>query len=739
MKITEIKNNFAKVLYRPAETKLVLSDFLTLDDDNRKICAQVISIESTSIQSANQAVVKFCFNIDADGTLKPYSGYVPSLDAKIGTTDPQLIAKTFLILNGNVCLGELTSGINPPLKYENSFLDKFFYVQSDRTSDTNYIFKVFLNNLKDKNCLIIDLDGTVEFESESTYEICRNFKLPINIETLDYIYENDLAGLTIEQKAIVQDIILDIQEYIKSEQKGFIPFSTLLEVVDEIYQSDKSLGIILFRNKLLKYHQYRLFASKEQEFEALANSASFNNLTILKLSNVPENWRKEAMSYILGCLPENTHYFVSVSDDTTDVHVLEKLFSAKRAVTASGYNCKFSNHLKSLAKNVIFFAPEELQKVYPTYNSFLSKLSENEFVITGDDTLYTPLIVRPLSPKKASPVETISPEDIEVLSNEPGLSSTNDLANIFTDPVEQEIAKDVDSMFVSTNPPPHAAEYEEMLSDEDLDFLDDINSGEYKDSEQENTEEQISTDTGVEELHFQEDNTDFSVELMPDLGTHEELAEVHNEELPPQDMPVHDEEPVTIQPEIISSPEPEQTVYEQIPFETAQPDYPETEQELHNTAGDTDIDTLLNEQKDDEDFELLPEDDEVEDLFAGQNYSEPIPEPQQFREITDDDSAAENLSFVSQQPAQHQPSAQQVTTKTQESPTVPVYTTNYSENTAVSGNQKLSEGNVVYHEKYGRGVVEQIISYGKKTLCSIQFDNVGRRLLDPKLADLKIV
>ena len=68
-----------------------------------------------------------------------------------------------------------------------------------------------------------------------------------------------------------------------------------------------------------------------------------------------------------------------------------------------------------------------------------------------------------------------------------------------------------------------------------------------------------------------------------------------------------------------------------------------------------------------------------------------------------------------------------------------MYTTNYSETTAVSGSQKLSEGNVVYHEKYGRGVVEQIISYGKKTLCSIQFDNVGRRLLDPKLADLKIV
>ena len=124
MKITEIKNNFAKILYRPAETKLVLSDFLTLDDENKKICAQVISIESTSIQSANQAVLKFCFNIAQDGKLSPYSGYVPSLDTKISVTDAGVIQRAFSKQSGAVCLGELTCSVNPPLKYEKSFLDK---------------------------------------------------------------------------------------------------------------------------------------------------------------------------------------------------------------------------------------------------------------------------------------------------------------------------------------------------------------------------------------------------------------------------------------------------------------------------------------------------------------------------------------------------------------------------------------------------------------------------------------
>ena len=72
-----------------------------------------------------------------------------------------------------------------------------------------------------------------------------------------------------------------------------------------------------------------------------------------------------------------------------------------------------------------------------------------------------------------------------------------------------------------------------------------------------------------------------------------------------------------------------------------------------------------------------------------------------------------------------------------QAPNIPVYTTGMDENLRPDETIKVAEGNIVYHQKYGRGVVEQIITYGKKTLCSIQFDNVGRRLLDPNLADLK--
>ncbi len=66
-------------------------------------------------------------------------------------------------------------------------------------------------------------------------------------------------------------------------------------------------------------------------------------------------------------------------------------------------------------------------------------------------------------------------------------------------------------------------------------------------------------------------------------------------------------------------------------------------------------------------------------------------------------------------------------------PVVPVYT---PEDTG-SVDIEYSQGDVVNHPRYGRGVVEKIINYGNKTLCSISFDNVGRRLLDPSISEFE--
>ena len=51
----------------------------------------------------------------------------------------------------------------------------------------------------------------------------------------------------------------------------------------------------------------------------------------------------------------------------------------------------------------------------------------------------------------------------------------------------------------------------------------------------------------------------------------------------------------------------------------------------------------------------------------------------------------------------------------------------------------FEKGDIVNHPRYGKGIVEKIIKYGNKTLCSISFENVGRRLLDPSISEFEKV
>ena len=75
-------------------------------------------------------------------------------------------------------------------------------------------------------------------------------------------------------------------------------------------------------------------------------------------------------------------------------------------------------------------------------------------------------------------------------------------------------------------------------------------------------------------------------------------------------------------------------------------------------------------------------------------------------------------------------------TRSASTPTVPVYDADIPQEDIVMSDP-LEQGDSVVHAKYGNGVVEKMINYGTKTLYSINFENVGRRLLDPSITEIK--
>jgi len=676
MRLKEIKNNLAKLYYQPTISPLLLSDFLTVDDGNNKIIAQVLAIESTSDCDTNCALCKFVLDVNADEIMQ-YSGYVPSLSAHVTKTSVSLLNKIFSSTEMSFNIGNISAS-NIPLNLSASFLDNFLYVQSDNIDEKHKLFEKVLqyNDNCSNKTLFVSFDNLSEYTNLKIVELGNDFKLPISSDILNYIYENDLNGLTVEQKTIVQDIILEIQDYIKTLKDGYIPFDTLFDVVNGIYESDKSTGVILLRNKLIKYQQANIFASSNEEIISLINAFETSNVVVLDLSKVPFNWQQEALLFALENIDFRLHFVADIKDNCLSDVIIDKLYKQANVlpVIASNYACDNAVKLKSFAKNLILFKPIQQQKDYATYNSFLSKLTHNEFIVSGVDTNYSALIVNDFAPafvlnaKQSEAVDSDSlSENVEAtvtvdVENDTVEQSLNVDLNTDTDTdavevsLEDEIAKDVDSMFYGSSSEVEVdAEdvNDDFLSEDDLSILDDLSDLEsVEDSEVEMVSDEFPNDDLIDDIELQADVVD---EISDDVIV-EEVSE---------DVVFDNISDDVIQDEIIES-------------------------------GDSQLieDDLL---VDDNSANITENLENNNDLITG---------------FSDD-----------------------VETKVESEQVLPVYST-VSDNDNES-NVKIAEGNIVSHPKYGRGVVEELFNYGNRTLCSIQFDNVGRRLLDPNLAELK--
>jgi len=64
---------------------------------------------------------------------------------------------------------------------------------------------------------------------------------------------------------------------------------------------------------------------------------------------------------------------------------------------------------------------------------------------------------------------------------------------------------------------------------------------------------------------------------------------------------------------------------------------------------------------------------------------------------------------------------------------IPIFPSDYEQQEEIT----LEKGDRVSHENFGEGTVEKIVNYGAKKMYSINFENAGRKLLDPVLSGLR--
>ena len=151
-----------------------------------------------------------------------------------------------------------------------------------------------------------------------------------------------------------------------------------------------------------------------------------------------------------------------------------------------------------------------------------------------------------------------------------------------------------------------------------------------------------------------------------------------------------------------------------------QSDLGEAEDTIEEPDEDDGEEMDIEEDFDDEDIQI----DEPQDI-ASDDLEEDSQDLSDDYEEDNNSLTEEDLDYIDVESSELE--------NHEQTPVVPVYPAEDDDEDEIESD--FQQGDIVNHPRYGQGVVEKIIKYGNKVLCSISFDNVGRRLLDPSVSD----
>jgi len=680
MKVLEIKNNLVKIAYEVSDN-LALGGFLIIEDANTPYVAQIMNLKADV--AANFAIAKLLFTFNEEGILKNYNGSIPSLKSTISKL-PSNELLDILPIETPITIGKLAQqGL--PLKLDKSLFEGNLVICSNKQENSNLLINNFIKEFEEINQKSVIFDFSGDFESPNKITFGEDFKLPLNYQTINYIYEKDLEDVSAESKALIQDIFLEVQDYIKTIPERYIPFNTFLDVVDQQYKETGIIELVLLKNKLLKYRDGNVFAQNLKDILNLSIAIEKANNVVIDLSAVDVNLQREIIDYIYEVMEkirDTIYTFIKLDDSLGTKKLLKKFLNRVNIFTTiiCGHEYKYLSQLKQNAQNLILFSPLTLQHDFASYNTFLSKLNPDEFIVYGNLTQNIPLIVQladikllKAAEKQALDVETET-EAEEIEEEETG--------SIYP---ESE-----DSSFESFE----ETETETPFEEEELQ-IDNVSAGP-------NLAQQILMDDMAESIDIEPVVTIEPQTVMYDIpDTHIGLAVKEIEPLLPNEPYLPEEENIVIEDTI--------NIEENVIIEDdISPEF--IEEDIITNVADVLTEEDLNLIDDFNTEAIIVEDTSN---FSPDNQETNIEEAPEIIE----DEIEEEESYEQEESA----------------PEVPVFP---ADDIDASLTGEYNQGDIVSHPKYGRGVVEKMIKYGNKTLCSINFEHIGRRLLDPAVSEI---
>lgn len=622
----------------------------------------------------NYAIAKLLFTFTPDGVVDNYDGSVPNMDSELSFLAAEELLN-LLPIETPVKIGNLAQQ-DEMLSLDISVFERNFTIFVEKDSNK----KTFISNcvrqlfqMKEKSVIV---DTCNLFEDYPKIVFSKDFKLPLNSKMIDYIFEYELAEVDAPTKAVIQDIFYAVQQYIDTLDFKFLPIDNFVDVVANQYKDIQMPELALLKNKLLKYRDANVFANTKEEVLAFKEKLNEKNCSIIDIKDINEPLQKEVMSFIHQALTEYEKYiyfFAPLTDNNSDKKLLKQFIN--------------NNHV---------FTTILVSSSYK-YAQELKQHAQNILLFTPNDMNHDFAAYNTFLNKLNSD------ECIAFGKLTQGIPFIVDMSDLELDLTLEDVLGD---------------KYQFVPISDNMQL---VKTDEYGNKTPVNLAPELIQDDVVQST--QEKQT---LEYAP---MQEEISDFSQEEtVIDEEIPQIEESGIIDEPAI------------ELPQESVEDNNKNIVEPVSNILDDESIseeDQGLTE--DDLELESLPEQEDLQSFDEEDLTDEPLDEDSTA--LTEDDLNFIDDNQIAQPSSMYEEQEPEITDDYQESPyieeqtpVVPVYPAE-QEPTEESGD--FQQGDSVTHPRYGRGVVEKIIKYGNKTLCSISFENVGRRLLDPTISELK--
>lgn len=850
MRILEVRDGFVKF---EADETICLSSFIQIDGIEKNYIAQVIQLKRSGENSIGYAKILFLY----DGSLLNYDKTLPSKEAEIKEFTFEILGNS-IKANSPIIIGK-TQSSDLNITIDSSAFDKKMLMSIDDKISNNLIVRNLVkqfNNL-DKNVVIIDTLGIIDAKKLVAGV---DFKLPLNTESLAFMYQDCLNDATADSKSLIIEIFKDLSEY--SKTVPFVPFEALKSIVDDMVDKSHVFKLLVLKNKLTKFDRLGYFAKNKKEVDSLKHYLN-SKCTIIDLSKLDSAFMNRYLSFIYEAMSDDTQVLLELANTVSKKNIKDILTNDIATTFVTHSRFKYLNDIKNVFDNFVILPSIANNEIFNIYSTFLKAMPKNTYLIAGEATNYIPLV---------SPIKQIN-DTIEIAKTEETDDNLEqELENIVEDDIAPiETSSEIDELEQSekieeAEEEVFEEEAENRISDEEIlanieEKSNDVISkatenliaptavNMFDDSEYENNVvqkiveeipkvvEEDDDATQLETSAFSEVDLELQNNEVEEIPLAESFStEVHqSEELIEDYVPTEDFETVEeislddeLEDETLEINELQEENFEEVAFKAEdleekeldsvqdneteieldddinldleeQPEFEEPKEELLPTQEENEISVMqLNNDSDnigleelnadafEEITELNPDDMDDNDIIVDLEEEKELDESADeqivkdvdkvFTTRKDDDISDSDLDFIDElnsdedgvleeiqddsvleeladseeedgileeiQDAQpiietKEDEEQEILeTRNASTPIVPVYEADIPQEDLVMSDP-IQQGDTVTHAKYGTGVVEKMIKYGNKTLFSINFDNIGRRLLDPTLTEIK--